>query len=81
MGGKAGAAGKYNEIQTWADVQMQREDCAGHRPRVQAGVAGKFIGLLIVTEVAWWIFQKGVIGQKFQRILAFFTVLPAGHKA
>lgn len=53
MGGKAGAAGKYNEIQTWADVQVQREDCAGHRPRVQAGVTGKFIGLLIVTEVAW----------------------------
>lgn len=27
-------------------------------------MAGKFVGLLIVTEVAWWIFHKGVIGQK-----------------
>lgn len=69
MGGKAGAARKYNEIQTWSDVQVWREDCAGDRPRLQAGAAGKFTGLLIVTEVAWWIFQKGVIGQKNPKYL------------
>lgn len=32
-------------------------------------MAGKFVQLLIVTEVAWWIFQKGVIGKKNPKYL------------
>lgn len=32
----------------------------------------KIIGLLIVTEVAWRIFQKGVIGQKNPKDLGIF---------
>lgn len=48
---------------------VYREDCAGDRPRLQAGEAGKFVRLLIVTEVAWWIFQKGVIQQKNPKYL------------